>query len=146
MTDIIEAVNGEPVSTIDRWRAGLTRIAAGDIVTLRLRTNGRTREVQVTAAVPIQEPEDFSLGLRLRTVPGVGAEVLAVEPRSRSDRAGLMAGDLITVIGAQKTPTAAQVPVTFDSIDAGARVLVAFTRAVEHRVAVLEKTAGAGRR
>ena len=76
-----------------------------------------------------------------RTVPRVGVEVLAVEPQSRADRAGIRAGDLITVFGGQKAPAAAQIVRIFDGAARQTRLLVALSRGGEHHVVVLEKIA-----
>jgi hypothetical protein len=138
-TDLIEAVNGQPVSTAPDWRAHARNIASGEEVKLRVRRDGDVRDVALVAAPPVEHPEDPSLGLRLRNVPRSGAEVVSVEPRSRADRAGIRAGDLITVMGPQKTPTAAQVARTFDTMASKGKLLVALTRGDEHHVVVLEK-------
>ena len=100
------------------------------------------RDVQVTAAAPIpaSEPaDDASLGLRLRAIPNVGAEVLSVQPRSRAARAAIRQGDVITVAGGQPSPTPAQVTRAFASLPEDGSLLVAIARGTEHHVAVIEK-------
>jgi S1-C subfamily serine protease len=99
--------------------------------------------VTLVATALVEPQEDPSLGLRLRNVARAGVQVLGVEPRSRADRAGIRTGDLITVIGPQKTPTAAQVARTFDAAGSGEKLLVGLTRGSEHHVVVLEKSVSA---
>jgi len=140
-TDIVESVNGRAVANADDWRAHTRNIANGEEVKLRVRSDGETRDVAIKAAAVVEPPEDSSLGLRVRTVPRVGVEVLAVEPQSRADRAGIRAGDLITVFGGQKAPAAAQIVRIFDGAARQARLLVALSRGGEHQVVVLEKIA-----
>jgi S1-C subfamily serine protease len=123
------------------WHTYTRNIAKGQEVKLRVRSEGETRDVALKAAAVVEPPEDSSLGLRVRTVPRVGVEVLAVEPQSRADRAGIRAGDLITVFGGQKAPAAAQVARIFEGAARQARLLVALTRGGEYHVVVLEKIA-----
>ncbi|HTG89800.1 MAG TPA: PDZ domain-containing protein [Vicinamibacterales bacterium] len=140
-TDIVESVNGRAVANADDWRAHTRNIANGEEVKLRVRSDGETRDVAIKAAAVVEPPEDSSLGLSVRTVPRVGVEVLAVEPQSRADRAGIRPGDLITVFGGQKAPAAAQIVRIFDDAARQARLLVALSRGSEHHVVVLEKIA-----
>jgi hypothetical protein len=139
VTDIIESVDRRPVPTIEHWSAFAQRIASGDVVTLRVRTPDEVREVQIVAAPAVQKPEDSILGLRLRTARQRGAEVLGVEPGSSADRAGILQGDLITVIGREATPTSVQVRDAFEGLPDGGNALVAITRGKDHHVMVLEK-------
>jgi hypothetical protein len=141
VTDVIEAINGDSIGTMDEWRARMRNIARGDEVKLRVRSEGEAREVAIVAATVVDPPEDLALGLRLRTVSRAGAEVLAVAPRSRADRAGIRSGDLITVMARQKTPTSAQVARLFENARPGEKLLVAVTRGDDHHVFVIEKVA-----
>ena len=58
------------------------------------------------------------------------------EPTARA----FVKGDLITVVGRQKIPTAAQVTQLFDTLPRADKLLVALTRGDEHHVVVLEKS------
>ena len=141
-TEIIEAVDGEEMFTVDHWRARIARVVAGDMLTMRVRNAEAVRDVVVTARplAPAGPPEeDASLGLRLRLIPDVGAGVTSVQPRSRAAAADLRAGDIVTVAGGQRAPTPAQVTRAFGSLPPGGSLLVALTRGSEHRVAVIEK-------
>jgi hypothetical protein len=140
-TDLIEAINGDSLATLDEWRARMRNVASGDEVKLRVRSDGERRELAIVAAPVVEPPEDPELGLRVRTIPRAGAEVLGVDPRSRGDRAGLRTGDLITVMGRQKMPTAAQVGRIFENAQPGEKLLVAVTRGEQHHVFVIEKRA-----
>lgn len=141
-TEVIEAVDGEEMHTTDHWRARTARVRAGDTLTLRVRNAEGVRDVVVTAAPQTPATDaggDASLGLRLRTVPKMGVEVLSVEPRSRAARAAIREGDVVTVVAGQSAPTAAQMTRAFASLPPGGSLLVAITRGDEHRVAVIEK-------
>lgn len=138
-TDLIQALNGQPVVSADDWHARVRNISKGDEVQLRIRSEGETREVAIVAATVVEPPEDQSLGLRMRVVPRVGVEVLGVDPRSRADRAGIKTGDVITVFGPVRTPTPAQVTRTFEALSPAEQLLVAVTRGDGHHVAVVEK-------
>jgi serine protease DegQ len=141
-TEVIEAIDGEAVQTFDHWRARAARAASGDTLTLRVRGSGVVRDVPVTAiaSVPPAEPADEpTLGLRLRSIPKVGVEVLSVQPRSRSARAGIQQGDLITVAGGHSSPSSAQFTELFVSLPQGGSLVVALTRGNERHVIAIEK-------
>jgi len=140
VTDLIEAVNGEPVASAEDWRARVRNVASGSEVKLRVRSEGETRDVTLVAAARVEPAENPSLGLSVRTVGRSGVEVLEVEPRSRAAHAGIRTGDLITVFGTQKAPTAAQLARIFETLPAGQKLLVAVTRGDGHHVLVLEKS------
>ena len=128
--------------TPDHWRARVARVNVGDTLTLRVRGGEGLREVQVTAAAPAapaERTEDASLGLRLRAIPKVGAEVLSVQPRSSAERAAIRAEDIITVAAGRPSPTPAEVVRAFTSLPEGGFLVVAITRGTEHRVIVIEK-------
>jgi len=141
-TEVIEAIDGQDMRTPDHWKARLARVIAGEAVTLRVRSGGGVREVRVTAAHanPVAEPaDDASLGLRLRGIPKVGAEVLSVQPQSRAARAAIREGDVITVVDGQPSPTPSQVMSAFTSLPVRGSLLVAIASGGEHRVVVIEK-------
>ena len=141
-TEVIEAIDGQDMRTPDHWKARVARVSAGDILTLRVRSGEGVREVQVTAApsTAVAEPaDDASLGLKLRAIPKVGAEVLSVQPRSRAARAAIRQGDVITVVGGRPSPTPAHVMDAFASLPKHGSLLVAISSGNEHRVVVIEK-------
>lgn len=146
-TDIIETIDGTNIESIEHWQARMARVNAGDVVSMRIRAAGVTREVQITAAAADSPPaaaDDARLGLQLVAEPRIGARVTGVDPQSRADRASLRAGDVITAIGRQLTPTPAQVVRTFASLPPGGAMIVAFTREHEPHLAVISKTAPPG--
>jgi hypothetical protein len=142
-TDVIEAINGEEMRTLDHWHARAARVNAGDTLRLRVRSSDGVREVLLTAAsrVPASGAagDDASLGLRLRAIPQVGAEVLSVQPQSRAAQAAIREGDVVTVVAGQPAPTPAQINRAFGSLPLGGSLLVAVTRGTEHRVVVITK-------
>jgi hypothetical protein len=141
-TEVVEAIDGEEMRSIDHWRARVARVTPGDTATLRVRGAAGVRDVQMTAAAraPAVEPEgDASLGLRLRNIPKRGVEVLGVQPRSRAARAGIQEGDVITVAAGQASPTSAQLTRLFTSLPEGAAFLVAITRGNDNRVIAIAK-------
>ena len=80
-----------------------------------------------------------SLGLTLRGRAGIGAEVIRVDPGASGNRAGLLAGDLITLNAALPAPTPAQVSRAFSAVSQGQRVMIAVTRDDTHFVTTLER-------
>ena len=136
--DVLEVVDGAPVTTPLDWQARARRATAGRPLSIDLRRNG---EIQQVALVPAQrEPADVqTLGLTLRNVPGTGSLVAEVQPGSAADRAGLRAGDVIPLAGNVRTPTPAAVRRVFDGSAADEPMLVAYTRGDTHGVTALEK-------
>lgn len=80
-----------------------------------------------------------SLGLRLRGTTGAGAEILGIEPGSAAARAGLAAGDVITLIGGISSPTPGQVRTAFGTAPEGKPILVGVTRGATHFVTTLTR-------
>lgn len=139
VADVIETIDGERVTTSRHWDARIGRLSAGETVTLRLRRRGEGLDEQVVAAPKAETPRSGSLGLTLRSVPRLGVEVLGVERFSAGDGAGLMPGDVITMIGDTMAPTPSQVRALFASTRDGVAVVVAFTRGDTHQVASLSR-------
>ena len=145
-TDVIQAVNGRSVPTLDHWRSLVERLSPGETVQLRVRRGGASHDVPVTTAerdslVQMAPAGDRSigLGLRLRTLPKIGAEVVAVDHASSAALAGVQPGDVVTVAGSLSTPTAAQVVRAFRDLDADRALLVALRRGDESHVMALRK-------
>ena len=141
-TEVIEAIDGETVHTIDHWRARAARATAGETLTLRVRGSDGVRDVPVTAIAPVPPAEpadDATLGLRLRSIPNIGVEVLSVQRRSRGARAGIQPGDRITVAGGQPSPSPAQLTRLFGSLPQGGSLIVALTRGKERHVIAIDK-------
>jgi hypothetical protein len=139
VTDVIEAVDGSPVATIDAWRARVGRVPPGTTLGLRVHRAGAVHEIQVAAGAMPDWSADLPLGLTMRTVAGVGVEVIRVEAGSSAALAGIEAGDLITVFNSVRAPGAAQLARAFASAPADGSILVAITRGDEHRVRTMKR-------
>lgn len=136
-TDVIEAANGEPVASMDDWRAISARLRPGASIALTVRRREKVFNVTLTAAAPppaqtVRQP----LGLTLRSVPALGAEVVDVATPSSAGRAGLLAGDLIVAIGDIQRPTPAQVTRAFAAAS-DRPVLAVIARGERHQVVAL---------
>jgi hypothetical protein len=138
--DVIEAINGQPISTADEWRVRTLRARAGEILTLKIRRDGESRETALLAPAGAKPAtRTAALGLRMRQAQRSGTEILAVEPGSAADRGGLVAGDVITLIGEVPSPTPDQVRRLFASAREGRPVLVGATRGATHLVTTLAR-------
>ena len=147
-TDVIEAIDGEVVPSMDAWRARTDRRSVGDSIRLRVRRAGAVQDVRLTAGPASRDADGQqeratartpALGLRLRTISGVGVEVIAVEPLSSAGIAGIRPGDVITFAGELRGPTSAQLISAFRSLDESRALLVALARGDEHHVLALSK-------
>jgi hypothetical protein len=138
--DVIEAVDGRPLATRQQWDVRLARLTVGETLSLRVRRPGEVREVAVMATPPaVPAPANRSLGLALRTRTKIGAEVVRVERGSAAERAGLAAGDIITLVAGALGPTPTQVMRSYTSLGPGERVMIAVTRGDAHFVTTLER-------
>ncbi len=137
--DVIEAIDGQLVSSLRHWDVHAARLVAGQRSQLRIRQRGEVRTVALEASRLVPVNYGGSLGLTLRERRGMGAEVTSVEQMSAADRSGLVVGDVITLIGASAAPTPGQVARSFASLRDGERVMVAVTRNAAHLVLVLQR-------
>lgn len=137
--DVIEAVDGRALATRQHWDVRVARLSVGETLTLRVRRRGELREVALVASAPAVQTASRSLGLTLRGRARIGAEVIRVDRASAADRAGLMVGDVITLVADVHVPTPAQVTRAFASVREGQRVMVAVTRGDAHLVTTLER-------
>jgi hypothetical protein len=126
------------VPTPEHWRAHVLRLRPDEDVSMRVLRQGRLLEVAIPAGAGDARSASSRSGLTLRSVPRVGAEVLAVDPGSVAGRAGLRRGDIITRMGSIASPTAGQVNSVL-SDPSGGVVLAAVTRGDGHFVVVLMK-------
>jgi len=135
--DVIEAVDGRALSTRQHWDVRAARLSAGERLTLRVRRAGEVRDVDVVATAVATPKPNGSLGLTLRGRAGIGADVVGVARASAADRAGLVVGDVITLVGNVQAPTPVQITRSFASLGEGQRVLVGVTRGDAHRIVTL---------
>ena len=135
--DVIEAVNGGAISTTDDWDVQTARLGADQTLVIGVRGSSGRRDVPVVgSAMPAADPA--SLGLTLRSLPGIGAEVVRVDPGSAGDRSGLLAGDVISRVDSTDAPTPAQVRQAFAS-PRERPLFIAFTRGTTHQVTALDR-------
>jgi S1-C subfamily serine protease len=137
-TDIIEADGDATIQTIADWESRVSRLSAGEKISVRIWRNGRSEPVELTAVPPSMAPASPRLGLTMRTVPGTGAQVLFVEEGSVAMRSGIAIDDVLTRIGDVDAPTPAQVIRAFAAAKDHS-LLVAITRGTEHFVAALSR-------
>jgi hypothetical protein len=136
--DLVEAVDGALVPTIEHWVARTARLAAGEAAVLHVRRQQDVFDVTVIASESHHSGAPI-LGLTMRASRGAGAEILGVARGSVADRAGLKPGDLITSIGAATTPLPAAVTRAFAAVPDGGAILVAITRGDRHDIVALTK-------
>jgi hypothetical protein len=138
VADVIEGVDGRAISTVGEWRVRAARLNQGDALTIRVRRGGDVREVPIIAAGRVPGG-DVPLGLTLRTVPRVGAVIDRVAADSPADRAGLRAGDLLTLVGSRSAPTASQALRAFAAASNERPIVIGFTRDKAHHVIAMDK-------
>jgi S1-C subfamily serine protease len=135
--DVIESINTRAISHPRDWEVASSRLPAGS-ATIAVRRHGKSMNVEVTLPVA-DSSATTALGLGMRNVPGVGATVLRVDPRSAANAARLQEGDIITLAGDITAPTATQIGDAFRSAQAGEAIMLAITRGRAHLVVGLVK-------
>jgi serine protease Do len=138
--DVVDAIDGRPVDNLETWRARTARLEEGASVVLGVRKGNSGREVRLTAVAAARAPVGRPLGLTLRSIPGVGAQVVGVAAGSEAERSGLRVGDIITAAGDIRMPTPAQLLRLLDSPPGDRPIPLAVTRGETHQLLALEKT------
>lgn len=150
--DILESADGRALSTIQHWQRYLADVQVDVPVVLHVRRGGTGRDITVVpkavADMAVAAPSAAGskaaphparpLGLELRTVARIGAEVLSVQPSSLASAADLRVGDVITMIGSLNQPTAVQVQRTATRAAGSGPLLLAIQRGDSHRLVTLE--------
>jgi S1-C subfamily serine protease len=136
--DVIESVNARAITHTRDWEVASSRLPVGP-VTMHVRRRGKSLDVQFTAPPAPNSPSVSSLGLGMKSVPGVGTTVVRIDPRSAASAARLQEGDVITLVGQVAAPTATQISNAFRSARSGEAIMLAITRGQTHLVVGLVK-------
>jgi hypothetical protein len=136
--DVIQSIDGVEITDPEQWHVRAARTGVGDTVTLGVTRRGAQSTMQLSMAPP-PDQSAAALGLVMRPVPRVGAEVMRVNRGSAGEAAGILAGDLITAIGSVTAPTPAQVRSAFASVEQGDLLIVAVRRGGAHRVMAIQR-------
>ena len=137
--DVIETADDRILESRQQWDSRAARLRSGEAIALGVRRRGELRVLTLVASESSTPRTSESLGLTLRSRARAGAEVVRVEEGTAADRAGLIAGDLITLIADVTAPRPAQVVRSFNSVGRGQRVMMAITRGDAHIVTTLER-------
>jgi S1-C subfamily serine protease len=140
--DVIQTIDGIDVTTVGGYQLVAQSRKPGATVTLALVRRGEPLTVSVTAAeagsATVSTPQNDP-GAVLRSVPGIGTEVVAVEPGSAAARAGVRRGDLIVRVDATLAPDAGSIAKMFGAAKPTTFLLLTIRREGQHQVVALEK-------
>lgn len=133
--DVITAVNGESVDA-GSVASIIGSFAPGDTVTLSIRRDGETLEIEATLGTGHPEmdmimpnmPERAFLGVSLRTGEENDVVIEEVVGGSSAEEAGLKAGDAITAIGDQPISTPQDAVEIIRAMDPGETVAITVDR------------------
>ena len=137
--DVIQSVDGIGVTTVAGFQQVAQSRKPGTEVTLELVRRGEPLKV----AVPVVESGTSGTtrngsGVVLRTVAGIGCEVVALAPGSPAARAGLRRGDLIVALDGRPGPDAARLQRALSASDPAQAVLLTIRRDLQHHVIAVE--------
>lgn len=139
--DVIQAVDGTPVTTVAGFRRlEATRAPGGNVVLTGVR-RGAPLEVTIAAADATAPPAPATDGPGLvgRYVTGLGTEVLSLTPQGAAAAAGLAPGDLILTIDGRQAPNTVHINSRYRAAAPGSALLMTIQRGGRHHVLALEK-------
>jgi hypothetical protein len=136
--DVIESVNARAIAHTRDWEVASSRLPVGPVI-MHVRRRGKSLDVQFALPAAANSAVISSLGLEMKSVPGVGTTVVRIDPRSAASAARLQEGDIITLAGQITAPTAAQISNAFRSARTGEAIMFAITRGRTHLVVGLVK-------
>lgn len=136
--DVIEAINGSSVRTLEEFEHRVASAPPDTKLQLRIVRFSLGLDVEVTTAALGEESVGDDLGLATRPV-STGIEITSVRPRSAASRAGLVAGDVITQVGAAVRPRPADVDAAYAKLPPGSSLLLGVVRQQDSLVVGLDK-------
>lgn len=136
--DVIESVNARAIAHTRDWEVASSRLPIGPLI-MHVRRRGKSLDVQFTVPAASNSATVATLGLEMKSVPGVGTTVVRIDPRSAASAARLQEGDIITLVGQITAPTSAQMSNAFRSARTGDAIMLAITRGGTHLVVGLIK-------
>lgn len=92
--DRLSALAGDVIDSPADVTRTLDRLAGGARASVRLLRDGKLVVLDVTLADWAAQPVVIG-GMTLRPAPGAGGEVVAIRPRSRAEKAGIVVGDVV---------------------------------------------------
>ncbi len=140
--DVIQSIDGKEVTSVAGFQQIAQSRAPGAKVVLQLVRKGKTMAATVVASAadkPLGPGASDDPGMSLRNVPGVGAEIVTVEPSGAASRAGLRQGDVIVTMDYENGPSPQQVLRAFRSAKPGTQLLLTVQHDGTHRVVALER-------
>lgn len=139
--DVIQRIDGQDVRTVRDYAAALARTRAGQPVNVESRRHGEsvTASVVPVSRVRISEKPSRQLGLDLRPLRGAGSEVARVVPHGAAALAGVLTGDVITLVDREQAPGPAAIERAFANTASPGRLIVGVQRGRRHLVLVLSK-------
>ncbi|HEX5474189.1 MAG TPA: PDZ domain-containing protein [Vicinamibacterales bacterium] len=140
--DVVQTIDGTNITTEAGFRQTIESRVPGQDVAIHAIRRGAPIDVSVKAVeagTAAQGPAATGPGMTLRTVAGLGAEVIAVDPGGPAARAGFQQGDVLVKLNATDRPSAATVERAFSRGAAGDSWLVTVQRGVQFVVLALEK-------
>ena len=140
--DVVQAIDGAPISTVAEFRRQEASRTPGPTVTVTGVRRGDPLQVAIVpadAAAPVPEAPVEGPGFISRGVPGAGVEVVTVGRRTPSDSAGLQPGDLIVAVDGQSEPRIADIARQYRAAAPGRALLLTVRRGERHHVLALEK-------
>ena len=140
--DVVQAVDGIGITTVEGFQQVAQSRAPGARATLNVVRRGKPHTVALEVSeVGFREPwtTPNQHGIVLRSIPGVGSEVIMVEPGSPGERAGLKRGDVIVSLDAHTAPEPSRIDRAFAAARSADVVLLTIQRDRAHRVLALER-------
>lgn len=134
--DVVHRIDGRDIRTTEDYAAAIAGAGESLAVDARRRAEPVSGRIVPASRGTVADETSRQLGLDLRALRDVGAEVVRVMPRSAGARAGLVDGDVITLVDRVKAPAPAAIERAFRDAGPG-RLIVGVQRGRRHLILVV---------
>ena len=137
--DVIRNIDGVDVRDAGTFGMLERTREPGATTNVQFVRRGTPQQVTYSAADAGATTTTEDLGVSVRSISGLGVEVVAVDAKSPASAAGLRRGDLLLTVDGAPLRNLSTLTRAFRAASAGTIVLVGLERDGEHRVIPMEK-------
>jgi S1-C subfamily serine protease len=139
--DVIQSLDGTAIASVTEFRQAVESRPPGTSLTLSVVRQGQPLTVTMATidAAAAADAAGDDPGLTMRSVPRIGAEVVAVQPGTAAARAGLRRGDLVVSMNGKPAPSASELSTAIRSLEQDQALVLTVDRGGDHVVLAVEQ-------